>query len=498
MDFDVDDPLADLLSEGSNDSFFDEPKPAAKRGSLTKTPEKKSISDLFGLNDDKKIEQKTTTSGSGEDWLGINRKSPQTVQQSQNFQQPQTVQQPQRTVKKISFEDDDDLLNTLGLDKKSDSKPPTVEKASNEILPPAKLDPSKKSALLESILGAPKKAEERPEIKPKPRQDPIKTPTPTTTSEPSYGFSSLDAPREGRRRPTSSIKDPLGLFSTDETDKKTEPSKSIQASPVKRRDSVKTPDWLNQSGDNEARSEATARFEERAHTEGTVRHEAPMRAEGTVRTEVLFSAKGDLKTKSAPNLTELPDWLSGEPIKSHKSDSGLNHIVDQNPEIKTITNEPETTTLQSLLTQQKLATSHVEYQNTALALQQQESQILMTLQLRKYEDNLMEMQRKQQEVLVKQEQQFNNLLERQFAKQQIMENNMRLQQERINNHIQMLLSQPPVTPIPSSQSEELIRTEDLKRANSEETVKLYENIIESLKQRHHEELSLVEESYRYF
>lgn len=144
--------------------------------------------------------------------------------------------------------------------------------------------------------------------------------------------------------------------------------------------------------------------------------------------------------------------------------------------------------LTCLLTQQKLAHSHLEYQNTAIALQQQESQLLATLQLKKYEENLYEMQQKQQELLIKQERQFNTLLERQFAKQQIMENNMRLQQERINNHIQMLISQPHV---PLSENCEAQKTLEEENKNASA------NVIEVLKQRQHEEIFLLEESYKY-
>lgn len=492
MDFE--DPLADILSDGSNDSFFDVPKVTAKRGSITKTPEKKSMSDLFGLNDDKKQEQsKTTVSSTGDDWLGLSTtKSPK-----KNVQQQQPLQI--KTTKKISFEDDDDILNTLGLDKKNEPKP--AEK-STDVLTPAKLEPAKKSALLESILGTSKKNEEKPTQetrlktemitnKPETRSitEPVKVAISSTRTEQSYGFQSLDAPREGRRRTPSNIKDPLGLFTTDATSlveqekRPTELSRSIQASPIK-----KTPDWLSKAGDSDGTS---------------------------MRTEVIFPAKGDLKTKSAPNLTNMPDWLSStEPIKSHKSDTGLNNIeqpiekrtrqqhevTHQLPQQTVTDDRGDNATLQSILTQQKLATSHMEYQNTSIALQQQESQILMTLQLKKYEENLMDMQRKQQDLLVKQERQFNSLLERQFAKQQILENNMRLQQERINNHIQMLITQPPVAPISSSspiqQTEDVTKTDELKKLNANETVKLYENLIESLKQHHHEELFLVEESYK--
>lgn len=145
----------------------------------------------------------------------------------------------------------------------------------------------------------------------------------------------------------------------------------------------------------------------------------------------------------------------------------------------------------SILTQQKLIQSQVGLQNTAIALQQQESQLLVALQLKKYEENLAEMQLKQQELLKKQEEQFNLLLDRQFAKQQIMENNMKLQQERINNHIQMLIAQPGVY----SKKQEV---EELKKNADEENVKLYQSIIGSLKQRQHEEIFLLEESYKYF
>ena len=204
--------------------------------------------------------------------------------------------------------------------------------------------------------------------------------------------------------------------------------------------------------------------------------------------------------------------MGGTPIKHSKSENVLNkHSEESKPapepvqvvrqesvqslkpaDTSNLENEESQVALNSILTQQKLAHSHMEYQNTAIAMQQQETQLLMALQLKKYEENLSEIQFKQQEVLMKQEQQFNILLERQFAKQQIMENNMRLQQERINNHIQMLIAQPPITK--NSSQEEV---NELKKTASEESVKLYENIISSLKQRQHEEIFLLEESYKF-
>ncbi|EFA00110.2 hypothetical protein TcasGA2_TC002926 [Tribolium castaneum] len=410
-----------VLSDGSNDSFFDEPKPASKRASLSKTPEKKSITDLFNITD--KTPESNQVPKRPDDWLGLDSRDTKSPSRSQ------------RLAKKISFDDDDDILGNLGLTKKPQSKPEENK------------TPTKKMDLLESILGPKSEDVKTATFEDILKESKAKTVTPTTTPKltpsnpPSESVLLSEGPREGRRRRRSSagLLDPLGLFSNEiKTDDSASKEKIITSS-----------------------------------TETPVSKPTP--------------------SKSAPNLSDqgLPDWLGGgSAIKQSKSENIL--PAKQEPE-KSIepAKESDQSSINTILTQQKLAQSHMEYQNTAIALQQQESQLLMALQLKKYEDNLSDMQMKQQEVLMKQEQQFNLLLERQFAKQQIMENNMRLQQERINNHIQMLLAQPPIGK--HSGQEEI---DDLKKTASEENVKLYENIINSLKQRQHEEIFLLEESYK--
>jgi hypothetical protein len=135
MDF-GDDPLADILSDGSNDSFFDEPKPAAKRGSLTKTPEKKSITDLFNISD--KPAESSQAPKRSDDWLGLDSRDTKSPSRSQKL------------TKKISFDDDDDILGNLGLTKKPQSKTEAPTEESKV---------GKKMDLLESILG-PSKSED--------------------------------------------------------------------------------------------------------------------------------------------------------------------------------------------------------------------------------------------------------------------------------------------------------------------------------------------------
>ncbi|KAF2902590.1 hypothetical protein ILUMI_03597 [Ignelater luminosus] len=482
--FDNDDALGDLLSDGSNDSFFEEPKTLAKRASLTKPPDKKAISDLFGLNDEKpkeKIQSKES------DWLGLGGagdEKPSVAEPPKS-----AISNPDRTslhsaklTKKISFEDDDDILSSLVLEKKSET---TTDVSRETDTLQRKIEPVKKSALIESIFGPPKQqsTETISSFEDILKDSKInKQKTAVTSSKPAPSENLSYGPPEGRRSrhhsSGSGVLDPLGLFSNEPTISK-------------------------------EREETSKKPSKPIHGEGD--------AKGT-DLEILHPKKPkDLKTKSASNIKDLPEWLGGgSPVKTHKSDTAIHktektdqqqtrrgsvqYVEAKEPEVeidKTETKETiatELPMLESLLTQQKLATSHIEYQNTSIALQQQESQLLMALQLKKYEENLAEMQRKQQEVLVKQEQQFNSLLERQFAKQQIMENNMRMQQERINNHIQLLISQPPIAGSKVNEDQEEMM--QLKKNNVDENSRLYEEMIVTLKQRQHEEIFLLNESYK--
>lgn len=203
--------------------------------------------------------------------------------------------------------------------------------------------------------------------------------------------------------------------------------------------------------------------------------------------ESAWPASSYTKSKSEMTMSDKTD--SGNQAKS----TDKNQISVETDQTNFETSSFQTPMSNALLMHEKLAKSQVEFQGAAVSLQQQESQILMALQMKKYEDSLMEIQRQQQEILMKQDQQFSALLERQFAKQHSMENSLKLQQERINNHIQLLLTQPRVVgPISQFQEE----TDKSKEKAEEEYLKANENLINSLKQRHHEELFILEESYK--
>lgn len=71
-------------------------------------------------------------------------------------------------------------------------------------------------------------------------------------------------------------------------------------------------------------------------------------------------------------------------------------------------------------------------------LQTQESFLLVSLQLKKYEENLSEIKSQQQEILRKQESQFDLFLNKYIEKQKSIEHEMLAQQERVNDHIRAM------------------------------------------------------------
>ncbi|KAI4471527.1 fas-binding factor 1 [Holotrichia oblita] len=486
--FDLDDPLGDLLSDGSNDSFFEEPKTAlAKRSSLTKTPEKKSVSELFGIE-----KSEIKSSDSKTNWLGLGDESKKTMEK------PQIHSSPKKIEKKISFEDDN-ILDNLGLDTKPESKKDAGSRKQSLVesilKPPTSssgiddknftfddiLKGSKFSRKMEKTPAAPLKATKNPEEL-------------TVTAQAPFPMGTAGQ-REGRRpHPIQSgFTDILGILSS-------EPSKE----PVK----------------ESRRSTPSSPMKKSELKTSVTKPNLSMTDSDTVQTEILFQAPAnrEIKTKSAPNISTLPNWLDGgsTTIESNKSEMTVTDHTESkstvhqnkdpvvsetvlqadNPQtFKIDANSPipDNFLLQSLINQQKLATQDMEYQHTTVAMQHQNSQLIMALQLKKYEENLANMQKKQQELLSKQEKQFNCLLERQFAKQQMMENNMRLQQERLNSHMQVLLSQ---TSMGDTSLENVEKIDELKKTTSDENVKLVENLLTSVKQRSQEEKFLLDESYK--
>lgn len=478
-EFSFNDSVEDLLSDDSDDSFFDDPKLPSKQTNFKgKTSEKKNVADVFGLSENTEVSKPiknvaesieiNENQKSDGDWLGLidSAKTP-TSQPTQEFK---------KITKNVSFEDDD-ILATLGLNKKSEVKSKadvnlegsTTNKGDlfSDILGTSITVTTQRKLDLDKILGETSHEKQADNLVPKPVSSELQSIT-------SDLMLPMSAESRRPRIPRSNLVDPLGLF-----------SKEIKPA-------------------GEDRSIKLAKnLEEDQMTESSRTTDKAVK--------VMFpSTAKDMQTKSAPSIPDLPDWLGGTSVKQHKSEPDIHTIArttsSRKNSLQQETNEatePVANTvdnlvtkvsiannplLDPLLTQQRISAAHLGYQNTSLAMHQQESQLLMSLQLKKYEEKLTEMQKQQQDILTKQEQQFNSLIESQFAKQQIMENNLRLQQERINNHIQLLISQPSIASHAKEREGE-VETEN-------ESHEKYEDVINSLKQRQSEEMFLLEESYK--
>lgn len=461
----MDDPIDDLLSDG--DSFFEDTKLLAKKS----TPKKniKAAGDVFGFSTDIKTDTTKEQSIFKDDDKFL------TIEPTKS-----TDQKVIKTESKLPF-GKDDVNNLLGFD--------TVEPKSTA---------SKKSSILSEILGDTKQEDksfstfddilQSSSFRKKETSNTVPVPEIKTPTQTDFTTGLNREPRRARRN-SPNIIDPLGIFESQKKDTKVD---------IKGKDDVE-----NRVLDSSRRRENKETAE-------------------TTKRPILKSPGLSLQTpeKAADNIgstgkSDLPGWLGGSEVKP-KSDQPKEpqdtikvseepikkEVHFEKPKVQDVVETSDKYSmpvpeqmLDTLLTQQKISSSHIELQNASLALQQQESQLMIAVQLKKYEDNLAEMQRRQQEMLLKQDVQFNTLLERQFAKQHTMENNMRLQQERINNHIQLLLSQPSAPATPYSE-EQLTKNEYIKNT-FEEHRKFYDDIINSLKQKHQEEIFLLEESYKY-
>lgn len=183
----------------------------------------------------------------------------------------------------------------------------------------------------------------------------------------------------------------------------------------------------------------------------------------------LFSSEPENKKK------ETPDWLGGS-SSSTVNIAPPTPVEVKQPEAPTPPPPPQT----SKPTQE---TPQDIFQANMSNLQTQESFLLVSLQLKKYEERLSEIKEQQHEILKKQEDQFDMFLSKYLEKQKGIEQEMLSQQERINDHIRaMALGGYMKLP------------ETLPHHSENETVT--DHLVKNLKQRHQEEYFLMEESYK--
>lgn len=208
MNYDLDDPLGDLLSDGSNDSFFEKPKKSGidvnKSKPVTPNVSKSKMSDLFDLKPDKPVSFEK-------------REVPKLIRTDSSSKDVVIPKKP-KTPQKIN---DDNLISDLGFDPK---KPKGKFNFMDDILG---LGPVIKSTEMSKVPP--------PRInKPTPKEDllvPQNSLSRQSTIETVESFVPTVTRRSGRRNSSTPLNDPLGLFSTPVVEEK---KLEVEKKPIKK------------------------------------------------------------------------------------------------------------------------------------------------------------------------------------------------------------------------------------------------------------------------
>ncbi|XP_050301489.1 fas-binding factor 1 isoform X2 [Anthonomus grandis grandis] len=411
----------------SDDSFFDDPKITKKPA---KSAEKKSIEDIFGFEDEKKNDEKIGAAVSNENITNIPAAKPKVRFDIEDSTTPKVNEPPLKSkTPDWLLGDDTDLLKP--------KKPPSTK---SELFDDPPANPKKPFDLLDDIL--PQRSNKKPEEPKTSLGDILKESKaksgPSSLEKPKKdeqqgGFSTILEPpqgtRRGRRGSSTGMTDVLGLFGSG-------PSSS---------------EYLGAS--------------------------KPASVE---------------KKREGTRAKDFPDWLGGS--TTEKSDTSISipktDYSNQTVEVKDAVDSAQNVVAETNHSEAPEIPVAPSFETNLSNLQTQESILLVSFQLKKYEENLMEIKNQQQEILKKQENQFDTFLNKYIEKQKVIEHEMLNQQERINEHIRHLALkgfEHHKSPIRGQEEDALEETS---------MAVPYEKTIQSLKQRHEEEFFLMEESYK--
>ncbi|XP_037721886.1 trichohyalin [Drosophila subpulchrella] len=327
--------------------------------------------------------------GKLEDLFGIQEETEADVQGqgSGARTKPNATSTPRIVKQKPSISLDDDLAedDDLGFDPKR-PKSGGAKKSLFDDLLTSNVEPKKN--IFDEILSG--DAGKRPATA-KPSMSRQSTDTTTDNSQARPKTST------GRRSSAQSATvnaDPLGLFGKD-----TNATVSGMSTPVSRKRGT-TADWLGLEQEQEQDQRPM-----------TPKPQSPKKQS---------SSEGP--SKSTAEILRLPDSDENE--------------MEPEPEMAAVpVPSGVTASTQNIL---MLSNLNLESNQKFNALQQQEAQLVIAAQMKNQERTLLEMQRRQES----QDRKFQALIQQQLQRQQQMEEHIKVQQERINMHIQLMMSQP--------------------------------------------------------
>ncbi|XP_065362145.1 trichohyalin [Calliphora vicina] len=245
--------------------------------------------------------------------------------------------------------------------------------------------------------------------------------TETTTDSNSNIFQTQAArPKTSQGRRTSNMSsiqnpDPLGLFSKDKETSK--PSSRISSPKPQKRGT--TADWLGLAKEQDTETNKT---EVRAETPKTIKI-----------TKV--SSKETTEILKLPDNNDNQEDFQTENQHQEKEDS--KEVLPQATDNFMLDSATQNIMLMNTL--------NLEAKQSFSALKYQEQQLTMATQMKQQERVLMDMQQKQDSLLQQQERQFQALFHQQMQRHQQLEDLIKHQQQRISNHLHLLMSQPPLT-----------------------------------------------------
>lgn len=523
MDFDLDDPLGDLLSDGSNDSFFgtskkklDTPKSSAQASGDTKAKSIK-VADLFGI-DSKNNEESFNTSAkpssdpnpvSNQSVLKSNTKkiideednaigSTKILRESikrstleRSTQQVSTIAaeelnsnanaQNQPIKKDTRFDDSDDFLNELGFDPKH---------------PKGNISGGKKTNILDDILNftkpesvvTPKPAPSPAATKPNPSDGDRKNAQTIDTHHTNNRYS--PSSRRTRNRPRSGSGadvDPLGFFASPSKQKnktqETKKTENIETSMRQKSAKKPTVDWLGLESESEIKSIANTSI--------------PVQLEKLSTQTSAQPTNFDDSTKPTAILNSIV------PIENSNANDTSN--VVRSTDIENMNSVPANTIQANL---NMINVTSLEQENVLQSLKQQETHLRIATQMKQQESVLYDIQMKQQTLIKQQENQFNDLLRRQVDRQNQLESQIQRQQEQINAYINVLMNQPNIGLIATTKLTENVEINDTEKGEQNisrqnfieleaevkrleiEKIRL-EDILQSVQSSHEKELELL-------
>lgn len=411
VDFDLDDPLGDLLSDGSNDSFFGtSAKKSTAKQEGTPSGSKSKIANLFGIEgvkakEEPPVEETKPRVAAVEAPVKVSVPAPPGGEGNQT-KRPAAAKS---TKKDIQFDDSDDLIAELGFDPKK-TKSASV----------------KKTNILDDLLDFSRAAAPK-DVRPKADPPPVTPPAPAastmSSAAPNRYSPSLGRPRSTQRTNSgTSQNDPLGFFSTPA---KPDTPKTDEKESLTRTKSAKKPatvDWLGLSIEKEREPEAVV--------------------VNSFRTEVAREEPEIARTETVPPIPQPVAQVS-----AGATATGLTGGL------------------------QLFNLASAEQESAVQMLQQQETQLLVANQMRQQEVALIDMHSKQKALLKKQEAQFNDLMRRQIDRQSALEDSIQQQQQRISSYVNVLMSQPPLAPASAKPRDAETEDDSVSAADYDDDVK---------------------------